>query len=225
MPSSAPISAARRQQAFADAITFESFVSTAQNFTAEFHENYASTRLDDNDLRLLRQIAEPIDVIAIVEDWCPDVVANLPILARIASDTGKIRLHVLVRDDASRDVADAYPYEGRSHIPTYVFSDREGAELGVIVERTTPIRERVQVYLNAFFAAHSELDQATFPAGLTDELKAELLDGALRLRRDLRDLERSSFVLAIGEFAARSVLPNPDPHANANPLATAPVAV
>jgi hypothetical protein len=29
-------------------------------------------------------IPEPIDVLAIVEDWCPDVVANLPIIARIA---------------------------------------------------------------------------------------------------------------------------------------------
>jgi hypothetical protein len=224
MPQSAPISDARRRQAFADAISFDTFVKTSKNFTAEFADNYASTQLDDADLDVLRLIDEPIDVIAIVEDWCPDVVANLPIVARIADDTAKIRLHVLVRDDASRDVADAYPYEGRSHIPTYVFSDRSGAELGVIVERTTPIRERVQVYLEAFFSKHAELDQATFPVGLTDELKAELLEGALRLRRDLRDLERSSFVLAIAEFAARSALSQTqDP----SPLsaATAPVAV
>jgi hypothetical protein len=225
MPVSAPISDARRRQAFADANTFDTFVRTSQNFTAQFAENYASTELDAADHAILLLIAEPIDVIAIVEDWCPDVVANLPILARIADDTGKIRLHVLVRDDASRDVADAYPYEGRSHIPTYVFSDRAGAELGVIVERTTPIRERVQVYLDGFFAAHTELDQATFPVGITDEVKAELLEGALRLRRDLRDLERSSFVLAIGEFAARSATSST--HDNFSPLATAtaPVAV
>jgi hypothetical protein len=224
MPLSAPISDARRQQAFADAITFENFVRTSRNFTAEFAENYAATKLDAADLQVLQLIQEPIDVIAIVEDWCPDVVANLPILARIADDTGKIRLHVLLRNDASRDVADAYPYEGRSHIPTYVFSDRSGAELGVIVERTKPVRARVQVYLDAFFAQHSELDQTSFPLGLTDDLRAELRTGALQLRRDLRDLERSSFVLAIAEFAARSV---PSSREIPSPVSTAaaPIAV
>jgi len=54
--------------------------------------------------------AVSFDAFAIVEDWCPDVAANLPIIARIAEDTGALRLHVLIRDDTHRDIADAYPY-------------------------------------------------------------------------------------------------------------------
>ncbi|WP_281174233.1 thioredoxin family protein [Hamadaea tsunoensis] len=189
-------------EALAQSITFDEFVATSRNFTAEFRENYAGTRLDDRDRAVLERIAEPIEVLAIVEDWCPDVAANLPILARIADDSGKIRLRVLVRDDASRDVADAYPYEGRSHVPTYVFSSGAGDELGVVVERTPVIRERVEEYLVSFFDAHPQLDRSTFPAGLTDELKAELV--ALRLQHALRGPERASFVEVIGELAAHA---------------------
>jgi thiol-disulfide isomerase/thioredoxin len=191
----------RRRQAIAASITFAHFVETSSRFTSDFQANYAAVQFDDHDRAALNRIPDPIDVLAIVEDWCPDVVANLPILARIADDTGKIRLHVVIRDDTSRDLADAYPWEGRSHIPTYVFSDHSGRELGVIVERTPPIRARVQSFLDAFFAAHAEIDPTAFPSGLTEQLKAELVEDSLQLRRDLRDLERSSLVEAIGTLA------------------------
>lgn len=204
-----PISAARRQQAFHQSIRFDQFVASAQNFTDEFRANFLATALDNQDHAALSHIEDYVDVLAIVEDWCPDVVANLPILARIAEDTGKIRLHVLVRDDRTRDVADAYPFEGRSHIPTYVISDPAGVELGVIVERTAPIQEHVEAFLAAFFTAHPDLDRATFPASISDEVKAELLEASLRLRRELRDLERSSFIAAITALPNTARLPRP----------------
>jgi hypothetical protein len=206
-----PISAARRQQAFRQSITFEEFVSAADNFTDEFRANYLAATLDDRDRAALAGIEDSVDVLAIVEDWCPDVVANLPILARIANDTKKIRLHVLVRDDQTRDVADSYPHEGRSHIPTYVLSDPAGAELGVIVERTAAIQELVDRFLESFFTAHPELDRATFPAGITDELKSELTESTLRLRRELRDLERSSLIAAIAGISTTAA-PSPSSH-------------
>jgi hypothetical protein len=198
------ISDDRRRQAFAQSITFTQFVETSTNYTHHFRDNYDATVLDGADRTILDGIEVPIDVLAIVEDWCPDVVANLPILARIADDTGKIRLHVLIRDNASRDIADAYPYEGRSHIPTYVFSDESGLELGVIVERTPVIREKVDVFIEEFCAAHPALDPATFPVDITDGQKAELIGESLQLRRDLRALERSSFVEALGALATHS---------------------
>jgi hypothetical protein len=196
------ISAERRRQAFDQSISFAQFVERAQNFRAEFGDNYARTELDSLDHAVLARIEGTIDVLAIVEDWCPDVVANLPILARAADESDRLRLHVLIRDDVTRDVADAYPFEGRSHIPTYVFSDRDGAELGVIVERTAPIRERVNSFLETFFDAHPELNPDTFPAGLTENVRAELTAASLDLRRGLRDLERRSIFDAIEALAS-----------------------
>jgi thiol-disulfide isomerase/thioredoxin len=203
-----PISPQRRREAIAAATTFTRFVDSSSNFTSEFRANYTAVRFGEHDRRALDAIGAPVDVLAIVEDWCPDVVANLPILARISDDTEKLRLHVLIRDDTNRDIADTYPWEGRSHIPTYVFSDSSGEELGVIIERTAPIREHVQSFLNDFLAAHTEVDATTFPIGLTENLRSELIENSLQLRRDLRDLERSSLVEAIRVLAARTQQPS-----------------
>jgi thiol-disulfide isomerase/thioredoxin len=191
----------RRREAIATSVTFAQFVDSSSHFSSEFRANYAAVTLDRRDRDALDVLGAPLDVLAIVEDWCPDVVATLPILARIADDTGKLRLHVLIRDDASRDVADAYPWEGRSHIPTYVFADDSGDELGVIIERTLPIQEHVESFLKEFLGAHGEIDPTTFPAKLTDDVRAELVESSLQLRRDLRDLERSSLVAAIRQLA------------------------
>lgn len=202
------ISVDRRRQAFDQSVTFQRFLDQAGHFVSDYHDSYAHAVLDQDDRAAIAGIAGPIDVLAIVEDWCPDVVANLPIVARLAEATDQLRLHVLIRDDATRDVADAYPYEGRSHIPTYVFSDAAGVELGVIVERTAPIQERVDVFLAQFFSAHPELDRSTFPSGIADAVKAELTESALQLRRDLRELERKSLIAAIGALApSRAAVP------------------
>lgn len=196
------LSKEQRTRALADAITFDAFVTRTANFTDEFRANYAATSLDEKDRNLLSQLTTtPIAILAIVEDWCPDVAANLPIISRIADETGVLRLHVLIRDDAHRDIADAYPYEGRSHIPTYVFFAPDGTELGVIVERPAPIRVIVARFLKEFFADHSELDQATFPAGLTDALRTELTSRGIQIRHEHRHLERSGLVEEIHSLA------------------------
>lgn len=201
------ISPARRRQAFADSRSFAAFVATTTSFTDEYQANHAAATLDDRDRELLAGITRPVDVLAIVEDWCPDVVATLPVLARVAEETPSVALHVLVRDEAHRDIADAYPHEGRSHIPTYVLSDREGTELGVIIERTPAVHEHVRAFVDGFLAEHPEIDPAAFPAGLSERQRAELTDGSLRLRRELRDLERRTLIERIAELAAPRPVP------------------
>src|ERR1700712_2238382 len=93
-----PISPERRNQAFEDSISFASFVYGAENFASEFDANYAATKLSAQDLRTPGGTPGGIDLFAIVDAWCPVCVANLPILARIADETGKLRLHVVVRN-------------------------------------------------------------------------------------------------------------------------------
>lgn len=184
---------ADHHQPFADTISFPAFVAGAQGFAAELREQYAATQLDDQDLRLLQQIGDPIDVLAILEDARPDAVATLAILARIEESTGKVRLHILLRDNAPA-----------GQIPTYIFTDGVGKELGILAPGTAPVRERTRTHLDAFFAARARHDPgavATGLPGLTAELKAQRRAEAVELRRTLLDLERSSFVLAIGELA------------------------
>ncbi|MDQ8047100.1 MAG: thioredoxin family protein [Solirubrobacteraceae bacterium] len=196
-----PLTLERRARAFEQAIAFDAFVDGTVNHTAAFRENHDAVEFTDADRVTLGQITDSVDVLAIVENWCPDVVANLPIVARIAEASPHITLHVLVRGPETEDVANAYPFEGRSHIPTYVLFGSTGEELGVIVERTAEIGGALPAFLDAFFAKHPEIDRAEFPGNVTDDVKAELSTQSLQLRKDLRSIERSTFVRDLTRIA------------------------
>jgi hypothetical protein len=190
-----PLTLKRRATAFEQTIEFDAFVAGTVNNTQGFRDNYDAVEFSDADRTAIAEVTEPIEILAIVEDWCPDVVANLPIVQRFAEASPHVTLRVLVRDEETADVANAYPFEGRSHIPTYVvFAAGEGPELGVIVERTAEIGATLPAFLDAFFAQHPEIERDGFPANLTPESKAELTKTSLQLREDLRSVERSTLV-------------------------------
>jgi len=187
------ITRSRWEEVERDAVTFEAFVSSAVNHVDDFRSNYDAVTLNDDDHRLLGDLPAGLRVAAIVEDWCPDVVANLPIVARVA-DAGYLQLDVVVRGPDTRDVADAFPLEGRSHIPTYVFLDSERTELGVLYERPHAVQAHVDQLLRSFTNEHPELDRGDLARTLSPELRAELSTRSVELRRALRELERRSLV-------------------------------
>jgi hypothetical protein len=197
----------RLQRAYAQSVDFATFVAGTAQHTADFLANHEAVAFDADDRAVIEALPQRIEILAIVEDWCPDVVANLPIVARLAEASERVGLHVLVRGPETGDVADAYPHEGRSHIPTYVVFDAAGAELGVIVERTPEIHREVVALLQGFFAEHPELDRATFPSGLDDAAKAGLVRRSLGRRVELRDLERRTLLRALAALAAGGAAP------------------
>jgi hypothetical protein len=70
----------------------------------------------------------PLQVLAIVEDWCPDVAVNVAMLAKIADEVPGMELS-LVRRDENAELMDAYLSEGRRRIPTIIFMDMTFREL------------------------------------------------------------------------------------------------
>jgi hypothetical protein len=71
----------------------------------------------------------PLQVLAIVEDWCPDVALNVAMLAKIAEEVPGMELS-LVRRDENAELMDAYLSDGRRRVPTIIFMDMTFRELG-----------------------------------------------------------------------------------------------
>lgn len=70
----------------------------------------------------------PLQVLAIVEDWCPDVALHVAMLAKIADEVPGMELSLVRRDD-NAELMDAYLSEGRRRVPTIVFMDMTFREL------------------------------------------------------------------------------------------------
>ncbi|MEI6044494.1 MAG: thioredoxin family protein [Chloroflexota bacterium] len=195
----------RREKALKEGQTFEEFVNSAKVNREFFLANYQAYELSTDDLAFFASLEEPIEVLALVEDWCGDVVANTPLFALIEKVTGKLNLHLLPRDPDNQDIAVAYPHtDGRNHIPTYLFYNQAGEELGVLIERPEVITTHLQGWFKAFFDNHPELEGRGKPLGeLSSEVKTSLLSYIREQRAQVVHLEQTAILETIQQIVRR----------------------
>ena len=73
-------------------------------------------------------------------DWCYDVLTNLPVLAKLAKESGKFNLRVFERDQ-NPDVRDQYLNGTYQSIPVFVFFDENFNEIGHWIERPKSVTQ------------------------------------------------------------------------------------
>lgn len=157
---------------FEAGLTYEAFKSQMTRNLDRLTTNEERISIDPADLEAFTALPHPLRVVAIAEDWCSDVVANLPILGRLARDSGKLDVRVALRD--STDLIDSYLDRGRfKSIPVIIFLDSDFNEIGVFVERPDSVTQQRDEYRKAIFAKHPELGSPDTPADqMSDEQRA-----------------------------------------------------
>jgi thiol-disulfide isomerase/thioredoxin len=80
--------------------------------------------LNAESLKDIQGVDRPIHIIAIAEDWCPDVVRHVPVLMKIAEANENLRVRFISRED-SPDAFVRYLTLGGEAVPKFIFlSDR-----------------------------------------------------------------------------------------------------
>jgi hypothetical protein len=123
---------------FASGITWQQYLDHIKRNRDKFEYNYRETVLADDDVAALRQLVErpdgPARVLALGEDWCPDVVRGLPVMARIAEAAG-IELRIFPRDD-NLDIMSEFLNQGEHQsIPVFAFYTRDHRCIAHWIER------------------------------------------------------------------------------------------
>src|SRR5690242_5309489 len=104
-----------------------------------FEEYYQNVPISAAALDTFKRLPKPLDVLVIAEDWCGDVINNMPTLGKIAKESGKLNLHVFLRDQ-TLDIMNQYLNQGKfMSIPVFVFFDEEMRELGRFTERPAAV--------------------------------------------------------------------------------------
>ena len=66
-------------------------------------------------------LTAPLKVAVVTEDWCGDHVSTVPVLYRVAEESGNLDVRVFMRDE-SWDLADAFlPPHRRDTVPVFAF--------------------------------------------------------------------------------------------------------
>lgn len=161
---------------FDSGYTYDEYKASMTRNRDRFDANEATAPLEASELELVRSLPRPLKVLALAEDWCGDVVQNLPILGRLAAETGNLDLRVFPRD-ANLELMDQFLNNGFRSIPVFAFYDDEFNEVGRFTERPASVTERRQQERREVYASRPEFGAPEDPvAALPDEVRLELTE-------------------------------------------------
>jgi selT/selW/selH-like putative selenoprotein len=161
---------------FVQGLTYEAYKAQMTRNRERFEANQRTVELSSDDVAFFAQLPAPLHVLVLAEDWCGDVIANLPVLGRLAAESGTLDLRVFLRDQ-NLDLMDQYLKDGQYRsIPLFVFFDAAFNELGHWAERPALISELQQQMRRELFANDPAL------AGLTPDTSIGQLPEEPRLR-------------------------------------------
>ena len=125
---------------FAQGMTYDEYMDSVKVNKARIEEYYANVSIGSEQTDALRELAGseggPARMMVIGEDWCGDVVRELPVLARVAEAAG-LELRIFPRDE-NHDIMNEFLKEGKyMSIPVAVFYDQGHEYICHWIERST----------------------------------------------------------------------------------------
>jgi len=152
---------------FASGMTWEAYTASIKRNRDKFEYNYSKADLNDDDLQAFRQLVArpdgPSKVLALAEDWCPDVFRGLPVMARIAETVG-MELRIFPRDQ-NLDIMNEFLNQGQyQSLPTFVFYTSDHRYLCHWIERPQLANAERHLQLQIFEGKSREEAQPEYEA-------------------------------------------------------------
>jgi len=198
--------AVTREQ-FDSGLTYDAYKAQMTRNLEQLEQNENDLQLTSEDVEALRGLPKTVNVMALAEDWCGDVVANLPVLGKLGAESGgKLNIRIHLRDqEPGAQIMDQYLKNGQfKSIPTFVFLDGDFNELGVWIERpdsVTKLREEKRL---AMYAAHPEWGDPSQPiAELPEDVRTQVQQASAALRTELKPFSNAEVVRELRAIAER----------------------
>jgi hypothetical protein len=204
--------AVTREQ-FDAGMTYDAYKAQMTRNREQFEQNETELQLSSDDAQAFRSLPQSVNVLALAEDWCGDVIANLPILGRIAAASdGKLNLRILLRDQQpGEQVMDEHLNKGQyKSIPTVIVLDQDFHELGIWVERpesVTKLREEKRL---ALYQAHPDWGDPDAPiAELPEDVRTRVQQATSAMRNETKPFAMAEVVRELRELLVGATAKQP----------------
>jgi Thioredoxin len=189
---------------FDEGLTYDAFKDQMTRNRDRLEENEHRVALGADDLAAFRALPRPVKVLVLAEDWCGDVIANLPVLGRLAEESGKLDVRIFLRDQ-NDDIMQRYLNKGQfKSIPVFVFFDESFRELGHWIERPASVTEVRAKRRREIFGAHPEFGSPDAPVDqLPEEVRVRLQAELAKMRDDTTKFANAEVVRELREIATR----------------------
>jgi len=176
---------------FETGLTYAEYRAQMTRNQDRFDATEATVSLPADELTYFANLDQPLHVLVLAEDWCGDVIANLPVLGRLAAESGKLNLRVFLRDQ-NLDLIDQYLKQGQFRsIPVFVFFDHAFQELGHWIERPARVTQLLQDFRANLFSSDPVLREFApdiSVAQLPEEARLHLTQANATFREENRAL-------------------------------------
>lgn len=189
------------RERFEQGLTYEGFKARMTRNQERFAAAESAVELREEDVAVFRRLPRPLNVLVLAEDWCGDVIDNLPVLGRLAEASGKLNLRIFLRDE-NPDLMDQYLNQGQFRsIPVFAFFDEQLNPIGQFIERPASVTATRAARRAAIYAAHPEFGAPDAPvANLPEEARVRLTEALTASRREAKPAENAEVVRTLREI-------------------------
>lgn len=196
--------AVTREQ-FDAGMTYAAYKAQMTRNREQFEQNEKDVHLSSEDTQALTGLPKQLNVLALAEDWCGDVIANLPIVGRLADASGgKLNLRILLRDQQPGEtVMNEHLNKGQyKSIPTVIFMDSNLNEIGVWVERPESVTRLREEKRQALYAQHPGWGSPDAPiAELPEDIRTQVQQATAAVRNETKPFANSEVVRELRQVA------------------------
>jgi hypothetical protein len=204
--------AVTREQ-FESGMTYDAYKAQMTRNREQVDQNEKDLELNPNDVQAFRDLPQTINVVALAEDWCGDVIANLPVLGKLEqASNGKLNVRIHLRDqEPGTQIMDQYLNKGQfKSIPTLVFLDGNFNDRGVWIERPDSVTRAREEKRLALYAQHPEWGDPSKPiAELPEDVRSQIQQATAAIRTDMKPWANSEVVRELRELAQNAVARQP----------------
>ena len=181
------------RERFETGLTYDAYKAAMSRNRDRVEENERKVALDPQAERFFGSLPKTVNVVVLAEDWCGDVIANLPILGKLDKEVPALDVRIFYRDQ-NLDLMERWLNQGKyQSIPVFVFFDENFRELGHWIERPASVTERRAAERKKIFAAHPEFGS---PDASVDQLPEDV---RTRLQAELQKMREGMVAFANGE--------------------------
>src|SRR5712692_4465404 len=183
-------------------LTYDAYKAGMTRNGERVEANERRVVIDPESVRMVRDVGR-LNALVLAEDWCGDVIANLPVLARLAKETGTLDVRVFYRDQ-NDDLTQRWLNQGKyKSIPVVVFFDLDLNELAHWIERPASVtelraRKRAEIYASRpdFGSPDAPVDQ------LPDDVRAALQAELAKMREETTPFANAEVLRELRELVA-----------------------
>ena len=190
------------KERFAQGMTYDEYKAQMTRNKEKLEENERTVALPAAELDAIRK-APRTNVLVLTEDWCGDALANVPILGRLAKETGRFDVRVFLRDQ-NDDLMSQYMNGEFKSIPVFAFFDDSFREIGRWIERPASVTERRKERRGRIFASDPRFGSPDGPVDqLPEAVRADLMAALQKMRDELRPFADAEVIREIREIVTK----------------------